>query len=321
MGIYLSVDFFQRVDIMLESNLPLHDIYTFFVCQIPMILTRGIPMATIISAIIALGLLKRNRELIAMETAGINPSYFVAPIVIAGLLLSVIHFGVAEFMARPLKQKLDETWLVNVRHWKAAPWMDMENMWFREENTIYQIRLYDRAKNIMQIASIFFLDANFRLIQRMDARRINWTDPGWLAEDGLIVTFRDGNTDQQWFERKAARFESYAMLISRRAKPFPTISASQDLHRYVEKIEGEGFSATPYRVDLHMRIASPLATFILALLGIIVALRQGIHEGIASGVGISLAVAFSFYRRIKRGQLACLRRALCRPFWVCGPET
>ena len=60
-------------------------------------------------------------------------------------------------------------------------------MWFREENTIYQIRLYDRKKNIMQIASIFFLDSAFHLIQRVDARRINWTNPGWLAEDGLIV--------------------------------------------------------------------------------------------------------------------------------------
>ena len=68
----------------------------------------------------------------------------------------------------------------------------------------------------------------------------------------------------------------------------------KDLHRYVEKIEGEGFSATPYRVDLNMRIASPFATFLLALLGILVALRPGLHGGIGAGVGISLGVAFAF---------------------------
>ncbi|MGA2403967.1 MAG: LPS export ABC transporter permease LptG [Syntrophobacteraceae bacterium] len=293
-GIYLSVDFFQRVDIMLGANLPLRDIYTFFLREIPMILTRGIPMATIISAIIALGLLKRNRELIAMETAGVNPSYFVAPIAVAALLLSVIHFGVAEFVARPLKQKLDETWLVNVRHWKSVPGMDMENLWYREENTIYQIRLYDREKNVMQIASIFFLDPNFRIIQRVDARRITWTDQGWVAEDGLIIGFHDGNTDQQWFDRKR-------LDLNVTPKDFiagltvPDKLSIAGLHRYVEKIEGEGFSATPYRVDLHLRIASPFATLILALLGILVALRQGIHGGIAAGVGTSLAVAFAFY--------------------------
>jgi lipopolysaccharide export system permease protein len=62
----------------------------------------------------------------------------------------------------------------------------------------------------------------------------------------------------------------------------------------VEKIESEGFSSTPYRVDLHMRLASPFATFILTLLGVLVAMRQGLHGGIAAGAGISLCVAFAF---------------------------
>jgi lipopolysaccharide export system permease protein len=38
----------------------------------------------------------------------------------------------------------------------------------------------------------------------------------------------------------------------------------------------------------------PFATFILTLLGILVALRQGLHGGIAGGAGISLCVAFAF---------------------------
>ena len=46
----------------------------------------------------------------------------------------------------------------------------------------------------MQIASIFFLDPSFRLIQRVDARRIIWTNPGWLAEDGLIIGLHNGTT-------------------------------------------------------------------------------------------------------------------------------
>jgi len=66
------------------------------------------------------------------------------------------------------------------------------------------------------------------------------------------------------------------------------------LNRYVGKIEGEGFSATPYRVDLQLRIASPFCTLIMTLLGTLVALRQGLHEGIAAGVGISLIIAFVF---------------------------
>jgi lipopolysaccharide export system permease protein len=292
-GIYLMVDFFERVDSMLASEVPFREIYTYFLYKIPLIVTQGIPMASLLSAIIALGLLKRNRELIAMETAGVNPSYYIAPIVMSALVLALVHCGVAEFAARPLNPKIDAIWQVSVERQKPAPWMNPENMWYRDENTIYQIRVYDRAKNVMSLTSIFFLDSNFRISQRIDARSITWTNPGWLAEDGLINSFQNGNILQERFDRKE-------LDLNVTPKDFGTVQTLPDnlswidLLRYVEKIESEGFSSTPYRVDLHMRIALPFATFILTLLGILVAMRQGLHGGIAAGAGISLCVAFAF---------------------------
>jgi len=292
-GIYLIVDFFERVDSMLSSQVPFREIYAYFLYKIPTILTQGIPMASLLSAIVALGLLKRNRELIAMETAGVYPYYYISPIVTTAFVLALAHFAVAEFAARPLNPKIEAIWQVRVEHQKPAPWMNPENMWYRDENTLYQIRLYDRKKNIMQIASIFFLDSNFRLTQRVDARSITWTNPGWLAEDGLLIGFDNGNIQQQRFDRKELDLKVTPQDFAT-GQTLPDNLGWLDLRRYVEKIESEGFSSTPYRVDLHMRLASPFATFILTLLGVLVAMRQGLHGGIAAGAGISLCVAFAF---------------------------
>lgn len=292
-GICLIVNFFERVGSLVENHLPFREIYAYFLCKIPLILTQGIPMAALLAAIVSLGMLKRNRELIAMETAGLNPAYFVAPIAVAALVLSVLHFCVAEFAARPLNQKWEETWAVGVDHRKPALWMNPENMWFRDQNTIYQIRVYDLEKNVMEIASIFFLDRSFHLIQRVDARRVSWTNPGWLAEDGLDISFRDGNKEQQWFERKRLDLRVKPSDF-KSGKTAPQYLSWKELHRYVGRIEKEGFSSTPYRVDLNLRIASPFATFILTLFGILIALKQGIHGGIAAGIGISLVVALVF---------------------------
>ncbi len=212
-GIYLIVDFFERVDSMLENHLPFREIYTYFLCKIPMILTQGIPMAAILSAIIALGMLKRNRELIAMETAGVNPSYFVAPIAVAALVLSVIHFCVAEFAARPLNQKLDETWAVNVEHRKPALWMNPENMWFRDENTIYQIRLYDREKNVMQIASIFFLDPQLPLDPEGGRAAHNLDQSGVACRGRPHHKLPRRKQGAAVVRAKTARFESYAKRL------------------------------------------------------------------------------------------------------------
>lgn len=292
-GIYLIVDFFERADSMLSSGVQFHTVYTYFLYKIPLIVTQGIPMASLLSAIIALGLLKRNRELIAMETAGVNPAYYVSPIVMSAFVLALVHFSVAEFAARPLNPKIDEIWLVNVEHQKPSPWMNLENIWYRDENTIYQIRAYDRHENVMRIASIFFLDSGFRIAQRIDAKSVTWTDHGWLAEDGLSIGFENGNISQQRFDRKELNLNVSPKDFST-VQTLPDNLSWTDLYRYVVKIESEGFSSTPYRVDLHMRLALPLATFILTLLGILVAMRQGLHGGIAAGAGISLCVAFTF---------------------------
>ncbi len=292
-GLYMVVDFFERLEPMLKQNIPFQEIYYFFLCKIPQIVTQGIPMASILAAIITLGLLKRSRELIAMEAAGINPLYYVSPILAAAMVLSFVHFGVAEFMARPLNRTIDNVWEVQVKQKKRPVWLNPENLWYREENTIYQVRLYDRKTNTMEKASIFFLDSKFRLAGRLDARRIVWTDPGWLAEDGVLVRFMGSNAEEEWFARKELHLNVSPPDFSG-LETAPEDLGWLELYDYVEKIEQEGFTSTPYRVDLNQRLALPVATFVLSLLGIAIALRQGIHGGIASGVCISLAVAFAF---------------------------
>lgn len=292
-GLYLIVDFFERIDRMMEHHLAFHEVYSYFLFKIPQIMTQGIPMAAILSAIISLGFLKKNRELIAMETAGLHPAFYITPLVATALLLSCLHFGVEEYMARPLNQKLQDIWDVKVRGLKPMVWWNPENVWYREENTIYQIRLYDRANQTMEKVSVFFLDAQFRLNQRLDARRIIWTPSGWIGEDGFIVRFEGGHTSQQWFDRKPLDLNVTPQSFER-GQALPEDLSLIDLYNYIRKIEQEGFSSTPYRVEMHMRMATPFATFILALLGMVVALRQGLHGGIAAGVGFSLIMAFSF---------------------------
>ncbi|MEM5788378.1 MAG: LPS export ABC transporter permease LptG [Syntrophobacteraceae bacterium] len=292
-GIYLIVDFFEKIDPMLQRNLSWVEIYSYFLFKIPLILTQGIPMAAILSSIISLGLLKRNRELMAMETAGVNPAYYVSSIVVVALFLAVIHFSINEFMARQLNAKLQETWDVKVKQKKPPVWWNPENMWYRDGNTIYQIRLYNRRAKSMEKVSIFFLDPQFRLMQRLDAKRISWREGAWIAEDGLTVLFNGPSTDQEWFERRKLDLNITPQDFVGRGN-FPEDLGWFDLHEYIEKIEQEGFTSTSYRVELYQRLASPVATFLLALIGIIVALNQGLHGGIAAGVGISMAVAFSF---------------------------
>ncbi len=75
-GLYLIIDFFEKVDNLLEKHVPAGEILSYFLLKIPFILTQGIPMAVLLGSLVALGILKRNRELIALETAGIKATTY-----------------------------------------------------------------------------------------------------------------------------------------------------------------------------------------------------------------------------------------------------
>ena len=114
---------------------------------------------------------------------------------------------------------------------------------------------------------------------------------GWVREG--LLRFSGQDIHREWFDTHPLSlgetlddFSSLATL----PKGFDWL----DLYHYTQKIRKEGYNSIPYEVELNVRAAAPVTTLILTLLGITLALRQGIHGGIAAGIGITLVVA-SFY--------------------------
>jgi lipopolysaccharide export system permease protein len=124
----------------------------------------------------------------------------------------------------------------------------------------------------------------------MYARKFHWDQGKWVAEDGLLLTFNGHDSTQEWFTEKRLELqetpEDFAGL-----ETIPEELGWLDLYSYTKKIRMEGYNSLPYEVQLHMRLAFPLTTFILTILGVTIALGQGLHGGIAVGVGIGLVIA------------------------------
>ncbi|MCU0572978.1 MAG: LPS export ABC transporter permease LptG [Syntrophobacteraceae bacterium] len=289
-GLYLIIDFFEKVDDLLEKQVPALQVAQYFLYKLPIVAMQGIPMSLLLATLIALGILKRNRELIALRAAGIHSFRYAGPIALAALVVAAIHFGVGELFARGLSQKSQSIWQEYVQHRRQALSWSQENVWFRGRNIIYQIRVHDRKLQTLEKVSLFFLDDKFRLTERLDARRLRWEHEGWIAEDGLILRFSGQDIHQEWFETRTLVLEETLEDFSSLAT-LPEELDWLDLYRYTQKIRREGYNAIPYEVELNLRTAAPVTTLILTLLGITLALRQGLHGGIAAGIGLALLAA------------------------------
>ena len=293
-GLYLVIDFFEKIDNLLEKHVGAADIFSYFMLKIPFIVTQGIPMATLLGSLIALGILKRNRELIALETAGIRATSYVMPILLTALGLSLAHFLADETLARAMNHKAEQIWQREVLNQKASLAWSHENVWYRGQNVIYQIRLYNKEAASLEKVSLFYLNSQFELTERLDARRARWQDQRWIAEDGLILRFTGSKIEQEWFTERELTLAETPGDFSR-LETIPEELNWLDLYEYTQKIRAEGYNAKPYEVELHMRLALPLTTLIVALLGVTIALSQGLHGGIAIGVGIALVVASLYF--------------------------
>lgn len=300
-SLYLIVDFFENMEKFIEKRVPLADTLSYFLNKTPSVAAQGIPMACLLAALITLGLLKRNRELIAMEAAGIKAVSYVSPIIVAAFCISAVHLVFGETVSRSMNQVSAKIWNEQVQRRKGHFSWGRENVWYHGQDVIYQVRIYDKRTQTLEKVSLFFLDPQFKLVQRLDAKRFHWNGTQWVAENGLALKFGESGTEQETFEERTFRMQETPADFSG-LETVPEELDWADLYQYARKIRQEGYNSRPYEVELHQRIAFPLSTLVLAILGIIIALRQKVHGGIALGVGIGLLVG-SLYFAVQ--QLGC----------------
>lgn len=297
-GLYLIIDFFEKIEDIVKSALPAGHMIRYFLYKAPLIVTQGFPMSSLLAALISLGILKRNRELVAMRAAGIGAMRYAGPIVAASLGLCVAQFVLDESVARPLNKEAQEFWQQSRK--KGSPIWRHENVWFKGRDTIYQIRIYDRSNSSMEKVSLFYLGPGFKMTQRLDAKSVRWNGRKWVAREGILLQFSEDATKQEWFEERELDLPETPSDFAG-IETLPEQLQWLDLLRYARRIRQEGYNSAPYEVELHLRIALPLTSVILSLLGICIVMRQSIQGGIAGGLVIALVVAFLYLTVLQIG--------------------
>lgn len=299
-GIYMVVDFFEKFDDVLERHASMADAALYFLLKLPLILNQGIPMAVLLATLIGLGILERNRELVAMRSAGIGVRTYAAPILGAALVISGLTFVLGETLARDFNRRAQEVWDHRIEgRDRSLGWLS-ENIWYRGEEVIYRIRLYDVRSQKLHGVSLYFLDDAFNLKECLEAEELRWEGSEWTAHKGALLRYGPEEIEQEVFGvRKLELAETPADFT--RLDALPQELDWFELYRYTRKLVEDGYDAAPYRVELHTRVAFPLMSVILAVMGIAISLRTGRYGGIAMGIVLALVAAFVYIMVLQLG--------------------
>jgi lipopolysaccharide export system permease protein len=294
-GIYLAVDFLEKVDDFMEAGIGLSRMIPFFIYEIPFIVSQIAPVALLLAVLIVFGLMNKNNEIIALKSSGISIYYLMRPVLAIGIIFSLGLGILLEFIVPITQVKANHIWRQEVRK-EAAMISREKNIWVKGKRSILHIKYYNPLTGTINGVSLNRFDKTFRLVMRIDARYGQFENGLWRLTDVIRQEFKKDARQPlvNFAEHLTVDLELVPADLTRVAKKSDEMGFGE-LYRYIQKIEAEGYDAVKYRTDLQAKFAFPLVCVIMSLAGIGIAVRGNIKGSLPISIAFGIGLAFLYW--------------------------
>jgi len=271
-SLYLVIDFTQKVDDFMEASASNYTLFLFFIYKLPLVMVQMAPAACLISVVVLFSFMKKNNEITALKACGISVVKLSLPVLTASIALSLAVFLFSELVVPYASKKSNDIWFNDVKDRGQVRFYNHINIWYRGDQAIYWIGYFDKNHMIMANLTFYFFDDEFHLIERIDAKTATWMEDSWKLEDGIRLKLRD---DKSY---GVERFKEMELMLPETPESFlktdklPEEMSYWELRRYTVKTVRGGYDDTRFIVDQNLKLAFPLLSFIMVLMGIPIAL-------------------------------------------------
>jgi lipopolysaccharide export system permease protein len=296
LGIYLVIEFFERLDDVVKSGFSSGYVFKYLAYSVPGILFQILPVAFLLAVLLTLGLMSRNRELLAMKAGGISLYRTTSVFLIIAAFVCVFSFICQEMVL--IRSNQLAAYYKNLMEGKN-PGRDVRQSqtWFWiNKGCVFNIRLVNKELQELHGITLFELDSQFLVIRRVDARRGDYRNGIWCFYHGVERIFSSDNFSKvtyREFEKEPfpipERFEDVFAL-----QKLPEEMTYQELAQYIDRLKEAGYRTNKHLVDLHEKISMCCITFIMALIGISFAVKID-RSARLFNIGLGLLISFMYW--------------------------
>ena len=300
-SVFVVVDVFEKIDTYLDNQVPTATVALYYLVSIPGILLQVLPMAMLLSCLLAIGQIGRSNEITAMRAAGIGPGRIAAPLIVAALVMSGLVFLANEVLLPHLNAQRVRMYRVEIKKQNPeGPAVRTNLAYLGADGRTFLIRNYNVTSREMREVVIQEIKEH-TLSGRIDAESARWENGRWVFREGYVRRFtREGETAAHFNELTIPglneRPEDFA-----EAEEDPTALSYWELSRYIDRLKQSGSRVQMYLVELYLKISFPLTNFIVVVIGTALALRAR-RGGLAVWFGLSVFISFLYYAFIRTGQ-------------------
>ena len=297
--IYLVIDFFEKVRRFLRFDSGVLAILTYFALKIPAISFQVAPFAILVSTLLTLGLLSRSNEITALRSCGVGLLWMTSPFLLFASGVSLVLLAFSSTIIPLASEKAEEVRLIQIERRPVPVTIQATQPWVRlGADAIMRVREIGASGTILRGIQVFHFDPAFRLDQLTEAAEARYAPDAWTFLNGNRRLFQlDKTVDLTLFATQRADIALIPDDFSSSLTGNSENMTFREIRNYVDRFQGEGLSFSRLLTDYYSRLAFPLVTVVMVLVGIALGLRgSGVRGGsMALGIGQSFIVGFCYW--------------------------
>ena len=306
LGLFYISTFIDKSDKLFKGQVPLGTIAEFLFWSTPEFLSYIIAIAVLLAALVTVGLLTKNSELIVMRACGISLYRTALPMVFFALTASVLLFAMEESVLSTANQRADQlNYLIRTGTPQAVGVINRK--WLAgNSGEVYHYQYYDQRNRELNSLSIFAFDAQtHQLKARTFVQRARYEPvaavegetSNWLFEKGWSREFTPNAQVSSFtpFDQRTAPLEPPDYFVTEAREPelmnFPQLRA------YIHELRASGYNVLDHEVGLHRKVAFPFVTLVMTLIAVPFAVTTG-RRGAMYGIGVGIVLALVYWTMI-----------------------
>lgn len=263
----------------------------------PFLAQEAVPFAVMFGGILTFLRMTRNHELVVVRAAGVSVWQFLAPTLVASILIGVFSVTILNPISAVMLSQFEELEGRYITGKSSLLAVSADGIWFRQTNadavgqTVVHAARVQPDEMQLEDVIVFEFSKDDQFIGRVDAESANLRDgrwemsKAWLTRPGrasVFVEHHDLATDLTPEKIQ----ESFAS---------PETVSLWNLPRFIRVLEETGFSPAAHRLKFHTLLAEPILLAAMIIIAATFSLRLTRRGGTMLLVGFGVLVCFFLF--------------------------
>ncbi|GAB6112593.1 LptF/LptG family permease [Desulfomicrobium salsuginis] len=292
LGIFVFVELFDRMDEFLAAGVGAGTIAAYFIFRTPFILAQIFPAVFLVALMVQLGLMLRNRELLALEACAVSPGSVARSVLWYALALCLVQFSFSEVLGVSGHKGADRIWSEEVRNRQVVT-RKLNDIWFREGDRIVHMGEVVPASRTGRKLTVYVLDAkdSGKVAEVLTAAEFRSSASGWTLTDATRTVPESFAVTREKSVDLDLRTDVAGFLIIDPKTKLDSLPFWQ-LGSEIRRLRDSGSNIERLQTAWHMKLAYAASVLVMALIALAVI---SVFGSLYVIIPVGLVTTFCYY--------------------------